>query len=119
MKKEEIREKIESAVKLNKSVGPWNRFLGGVAYLGVFCLLPKILKVKNEFVRFHTKQGIVLFFAEIIFFLISIIPFIGPIIGFLGLAACGVFSLIGFARTLMGQKWEIPFIRKFTDRVKL
>jgi len=41
MKKEEIREKIESAVKLNKSVGPWNRFLGGVAYLGVFCLLWK------------------------------------------------------------------------------
>jgi hypothetical protein len=37
-----------------------------VAYIGILCLLPLLLKKDNKFALHHGKQGLVLFIAEII-----------------------------------------------------
>jgi uncharacterized membrane protein len=95
------------------------RFLSAICYLTIFCSIPLILKTKNDYVGFHARQGLVLLLTEVFFVLLFIIPFIGWIIGFFGLIACAVFSLIGLVKALIGKKYKIPFINKFTDKIKI
>jgi len=86
--------------------------------LGVLCLIPVILKAKSDYVRFHARQGIILFIAEIIFILIGIIPFFGWIIGFLGWIVCLILSIYGLTKAFKGKEWQIPFLNKLVDKIR-
>ncbi|MEA3293262.1 MAG: hypothetical protein U9P88_02280, partial [Patescibacteria group bacterium] len=52
--------------KTIKSNNERNNTLAIISYLGIFCLVPLLLKEKNDFVKFHAKQGLVLFIGEFI-----------------------------------------------------
>ena len=70
------------------------------------------IKDKDEFIRFHAKQGIVLFIGIIIALLI-------PLVGWaIGLPFIAVISIVAANRALAGQKWKIPFIHFFTKFIK-
>ena len=118
MEKKNIVEKIGSAIEATKKPNLIAKFLGAISYLGVLCLIPVILKSKNNFVRFHAAQGIILFIAEIIFTLIWIIPFIGLFIGFLGWILWSIFCLIGLINSIAGREWELPVLHSFTKRIR-
>jgi len=119
MEKEKITEKINAIFQKDGKASLLTRIAAAISYLGVFCLAPIIFKAKNEYIRFHARQGLVLFICEIIFVLIWIIPFIGWLIGFIGWVACFIFSLLGLIRSLSGKKWEIPIIKNFASKVKI
>ena len=36
-----------------------------ISYIGILCLVPILMKEKDEFVKFHAKQGLVLFIVEV------------------------------------------------------
>jgi len=114
-----IVEKINSAVEEIKKQGLLTRLVAAVSYLGVFVLLLVIFKVKNEYVRFHVRQGIILFCAEIVSTLVWIIPFVGWIVGFVGWITCFVLSLIGLVNGVAGREWKIPFLSRFSNKVKI
>lgn len=119
MTEENIIEKIDSAVEAVKKQGVLSRFLAAISYLGVLCLLPVVLRVKNEYVRFHARQGLILFIAEIVFTLIWVIPFIGWIIGFIGWITCFIISLAGLVNGIAGQEWKIPVLYRLTNKVRI
>jgi len=114
-----ITEKIEAVIEAGKKIGVVDRFLALISYLGILSLVPVVLKVRNEFSHFHMRQGLVLFIAEIIFTLIWVIPLIGWIIGFLGWICCVVLSLVGIVNAIIGKKWQMPVVGRFTDKIKL
>ena len=118
MEKENIVGKIGSAIDAAKKPNLIARFLGLISYLNILCVVPIILKSKSNFIRFHARQGVVLFIAEIISTLIVIIPFIGPFIGVIGWIICTVFSLMGLIRAAGGQEWKMPILNKFTKKVR-
>lgn len=118
MEKENIVEKIDSVIESVKKPNLIARFLGLISYLGILCVIPIILKSKSGFIRFHARQGLVLFIAEIIFTLIWIIPLIGWLIGFIGWIICFVFSLIGLTRAIAGQEWKMPVLHRFTKKIR-
>ncbi len=118
MGEENIIEKISSAIDATKKPGVLPRFLAAISYLGVLCLAPIILKVKNDYVRFHARQGLILFIAEIVFILIWVIPFVGVIIGFIGWIICFVFSLMGLVNGIAGREWKVPVLHRFTSKVR-
>jgi uncharacterized membrane protein len=115
---ENIIEKINSKAKKIKKYGILSRLLAAISYLGVFSLIPFIFKVKNEYVRFHAKQGLFLFLVEICSVLIWVIPFVGWIIGFVSWILCFVLSLMGLVNGIIGREWKIPFLHRFANRVK-
>ncbi len=119
MGEKNIIEKIGSAVEAAQRQGILSRFLAAISYLGVLCLVPVILKIKSDYVRFHTRQGLILFIVEIISILIWVVPFIGWIIGFVGWIICFIFSLAGLVNGIAGREWKMPFLSKFTDKVKI
>ncbi len=119
MEKEKITEKINAIFQTEGKIGLLARIAAAISYLGVFCLAPIIFKTKNEYVRFHARQGLVIFICEIISVLIWIIPFIGWLIGFVGWVICFILSILGFIKSLSGKKWEIPIIKGFASKVNI
>lgn len=92
-----------------------SRFIAAIAYLWILCLVPLILKKKDEFAQFHGKQGLLLavlwFFGGLIFW----IPFIGWVVAVILALA----SIYGFFQALKGEKWEIPVIGKYAKKIDL
>ncbi|MBL7053749.1 hypothetical protein ISS06_00915 [Patescibacteria group bacterium] len=119
METEKIVEKIEGVVEAIKKPKHTSKIIAGFSYLGVLAIGVLAIKPKSEYVRFHLRQGVVLFLAEIVFTLIWIIPFIGWVIGFLGWILCLVLSVVAFAHAISGKKWKIPIVYGFSKKVNL
>jgi len=89
-----------------------------ISYVGVFCLVPILMKEKDVFVKFHAKQGLVLFIAEIATILIAWIPILGWFIGFILWIVWVVLSLVGIMNAVGGKQVPLPVIGKFAKKFK-
>lgn len=98
---------------------PQEKFLAAISYIWILCLVPIVMKNKDEFVMHHAKQGLVLFIAEIALWIIGFIPFLGWIISFFGFWLVLVLSLAGIIKTLSGEKWEMPFLGQYAKKFNL
>jgi fumarate reductase subunit D len=92
---------------------------GVLSYLSIFCLVPILMKKEDDFIKFHAKQGLMLFIVEVAIGIIGIIPFLGGIILTLGVLLCGLVSLAGIVQVLMGNKWSIPVISEWSEKFKI
>lgn len=119
MNSENITQKIEAVVQAVRKPGPLARILSAISYLGILSLIPILLHSKDDYVRFHARQGLLLFITEIAFTLVWIIPFVGWVIGFLGWVLCFGLSVIGIIKTLSGRKWKIPILHRFVTKIKI
>jgi len=90
-----------------------------LAYLWVLCLIPVLVKKEDPFVRFHARQGLMLFIVEVGIVVIGIIPGLGPVVYKLGIFICGLLSLIGIVQVLMGNKWKMPVIGEWAEKINL
>jgi len=90
-----------------------------LSYLSVLCLIPILMKKDDEFVRFHSRQGLMLFTLEIGLMIINIIPFLGQLIYLFGMLACGIISIIGVVQVLQGNKWKIPVVGEWAEKIKI
>ena len=88
--------------------------LAALSYLWVLCLVP-LLGSKDEFVRFHAKQGFALFIVELALVLVAWIP----VIGWLLSVTVAVVAIIGIIKALNGEKWEIPYIYDLSKKIKI
>jgi uncharacterized membrane protein len=99
-----------------------------LSYLGILCLVPFFAtKPENEYVRWHAKQGLVLFIAEIVLLIVlSIIssilvfaPFVFIIANLLwffvwiGVIVLCIYCII---QAIKGIKWKIPFLGDFVGK---
>jgi len=90
-----------------------------LAYLWILCLVPILMKKEDEFVKFHTRQGLMLFIVEVAFGIIAIVPILGAVTYILGILICGILSLIGIVQVLMGNKWKMPLIGEWAEKIKI
>lgn len=91
-----------------------NKKLAILSYCWVLCFVP-ILFSRDEFVRFHAKQGLVLFFVEVVLILIAWIP----VIGWLLTVIVVILAILGIKSVLNGEKWEMPYINNLSKKIKL
>lgn len=90
-----------------------------LSYLWILCLVPILLKKEDEFVLFHSRQGLMLFIVEIAVVVVGIVPLIGPFVVKLGMLVCGILSLAGIIQVLMGSKKELPVIGEWAKKIKI
>lgn len=88
--------------------------LAALSYVWVLCLVP-LLGSKDEFVKFHAKQGFVLFSIELALILVGWIP----VVGWLASVIVAVVAIIALIKTLNGEKWEIPYIYNLSKKIKI
>ncbi len=97
-----------------------------LSYLGIFALIPYVVKKDDPYIAWHARQGVVWLiccvFVMLGFFVLSLIPFLNllilPLGGLVFLAMLGV-SVFCMIQASQGRKWQIPFIAKFMDKVPL
>ena len=111
-----------------------SRWLAALAYAFVgaaFVVYEARRRPPDEYLRFHARQGFVLFFAEFAMLVVSMIlnATVGKVevLGFVfmvtwnlcwGLGAVGV-SAMGFMYALSGERWTLPILGKHAHRVPL
>jgi len=87
-----------------------------LAYLSILCIIPLIFKKDNDFVLLHSKQGLVIFIAQVGVFILSIVfPWLLKIGMFVLLAA----SFIGILAVLGGRRLELPVIFELSQKISL
>lgn len=90
-----------------------------ISYLGPLCLIPYFTKGSDDFVKFHAKQGLILFIFEALTWLIfRILPFwwwyLMNIVSLVWLA----FTIIGIINVVNKQKKELPIIGSLAGKIK-
>lgn len=97
-----------------------------ISYISVLCLVPILMKEKDEFVKFHAKQGLVLFICEIVswvvfyyifnvWFYVYFLLFLGNLVGLVWL----ILSIVGIMNVLANKKQEIPIVGQFAKKIKI
>jgi fumarate reductase subunit D len=93
-----------------------NRLMAALSYLGFLFLVPLLAgNKKDPYVNFHLRQGIVLFIAVVIVSVFAWIPFIGWFLAVFMLAL----SIYGFIQALSGNKWKLPYIGKYAEKINI
>jgi fumarate reductase subunit D len=93
------------------------KFFALISYISFLCIVSLVLKKDNKFALYHAKQGLVLFVLEVAVFIISVIPFLGWLIGVLGVVIFTLFSIWGILQALMGNLNRLPLISDIADKV--
>jgi len=108
-------EETKTEETKKKKVNP----LAILNYLSILVLVPLLVEKQDEFIKFHARQGLVLFIGEIGTMFISWIPIIGWFVGFLAGILWLVLSIIGIINVVNGKKIPLPLIGQFADRFKI
>ncbi|MFA6349360.1 MAG: hypothetical protein WCY12_00330 [Candidatus Omnitrophota bacterium] len=88
------------------------KFFAVISYISFLCIIALLLKKENKFALFHAKQGLVIFVAEVVVFIVSIIPMLGLLLGTAGFVVFTVFSVWGII-----EAWQGRFKAAFGCRV--
>jgi len=110
----EENKKVKEGKSKSREVG-----YAVLAYLWILCLIPVLMKKDEEFVKFHSKQGLMLFIVEVGIGIIGIIPIIGQFIYVVGMFVCGILSLVGIVQVLLGRKWKMPIIGDWSEKITI
>ncbi|MFA6304474.1 MAG: hypothetical protein WCV73_01425 [Patescibacteria group bacterium] len=92
-----------------------NKILAAIGYVWILCLVPLFLKRNSQFTQFHAKQGLMLFVAEVVGWLIFWIPLIGWFLWLLVI----IMAVMGIMSALQGRYWEMPVLGKYARRINL
>ena len=90
-----------------------------VSYWFFLCILPLILKKDNKFAVYHGKQGLVLFIALVVVFILSIIPFFGPLLFRTLFFVYLLIMLWGTIQVLRGKYTQIPIVSDIAKKINL
>lgn len=112
-------------------VADHERWYAAVGYLLFLCFLSLWKGRQSTYVRFHARQGVLLFLAECAGFALIIIidrtlgklPFLGLLLVIICQTALYLLGLLlsvtGFVKALFGERWRMPFFGHYGPRVPL
>ncbi|MFZ6036471.1 MAG: DUF4870 domain-containing protein [Patescibacteria group bacterium] len=88
-----------------------SNLMAALSYVWVLSIVMLIVKKDDEFVKFHAKQGVILF----LFSWVGIIPVIGWIIWMV----VAVLEIIGFIKALSGERYKVPVVGDLAEKIKM
>ena len=106
-----------------------SRWIAAVGYVVFLCFFSLWRAGNDPFIRYHARQGFLLFLAECVVIVLTII--LDMTIGklrFFGMVLIGLFQLVvglgaltlsvlGFVKALFGEYWHLPFLGDYSEKV--
>jgi len=89
-----------------------------MAYLPFLCFLPLMNMRQNHEVRFHARQGVMLFLIELVAFLF-LVDKVSDFVFTAILVVAVAFSIAGVYLGLQGKNFRLPIISDLADKAKL
>jgi uncharacterized membrane protein len=116
IKKETARS--DDAKKAAGAAKGKNNAMAMVAYIAFF--IPLLTEDKNDpFVKFHVKQGLVLFVAWFAAGFVAMVPFVGQMLSPILYLGALVLMAIGIFGASKGGQKPLPLIGKYADSFKI
>ena len=85
-----------------------------LAYISILILIPFLTAKDDPFVKFHIKQGAVLFVLNIIVIVVGMLMFtLKPILGILNIGI-SVLAIFGIVNAIQGKEEEVPLVGQFS-----
>lgn len=95
-----------------------NTAMAAIAYIVFF--IPLLAEDRNDpFMKFHIKQGMVLFIAWVIVGILSMVPLIGGLFSGLAMLVILILMIIGIAGALKGEEKLLPVIGKYAKNFNI
>ena len=89
-----------------------------LAYIGPLVIVSYLVAKGDPFVKFHIKQGLALFVAEVVaLILASFLWFLWPIFSLVNLAFF-VLAVIGIVNAAQGKEAKLPLVGDLADNFK-
>ncbi|MBF0626955.1 MAG: hypothetical protein HQL91_01920 [Magnetococcales bacterium] len=106
---------MSSTLTLSRSFG--TKMLAAMSYLGILSLVPLVVNREDPYVRFHARQGIVLWMWEVLAIYSLVIPGVGR--AFFGISSllCFLFSVIGLVSVFTGRAWKLPLVGNWAESI--
>lgn len=88
-----------------------------VAYILFF--IPLLTESKNDpFVKYHVKQGLVLFISWIVTIIVGYIPAIGWVLAPLMSLALFILLILGIVTAAAGKEKQLPLVGQYAEKFK-
>ncbi len=91
-----------------------NKVMAILAYFGILVLVPLFAAKESPFARFHANQGLVLFVASIVCYIVAaVLSSISSWLGLIGTIlyiVIGVLAIIGIINAATGKAKQLPLI---------
>lgn len=96
-----------------------NMPMGILAYIGPLVIIPLVTVKNDPFVKFHTKQGLVLLVIEVAVWMLGtfIMSPLWMVLSLVNLATL-ILSIIGIINVVNGNEKELPVVGKFSSYFK-
>lgn len=88
-----------------------SNLMAALSYVWILSVVMLIIKKDDEFVKFHARQGLILFIASFV----GVIPFIGWFIWLIVV----VFDIVGFIKALSGERYKVPVVGDIAEKINL
>ncbi len=93
--------------------------MGVLAYIGPLVIVSYLMAKDDPFVKFHVKQGLVLFVVEIVvWFLSSMFWSLWFILNMVNVALL-ILAIIGIVNVVNGRQKDLPLVGKFAEHFPL
>jgi uncharacterized membrane protein len=93
--------------------------LGVLAYLGPLVIVSFLAAKDSHFVKFHVRQGVVLFAAEVAMWMLGIMMWqLWLILNLVNLAVL-VLAIIGITNVISHKETKLPIVGDFADRLSI
>ncbi len=91
--------------------------LAALSYIGPLVIVAYVTGKDNDFVKFHAKQGMVLFGIEVIVWVFMSMFYSIIMLITLVQVATFILSIIGIVNVVQGHKKELPLIGQFAKNI--
>jgi fumarate reductase subunit D len=89
-----------------------------MAYIPFLCFIPLIKMRDDPYAYFHARQGLVLFFIEVIAFIFSF-PHLSQLFWTVMIVACIGAAVAGIIFAIQGKMYKLPIIGDLADRLRM
>ncbi len=97
-----------------------NNLLAILSYLSILVFIPYILAKDDPFVKFHVKQGLVLFIIEAIIMVVGM-GYWGPLWMVFKIINLGtlILSIIGIINVVQNKQKELPLVGHYANKINI
>jgi fumarate reductase subunit D len=110
-------EMVDATLSGNDAVvgGYRSPLMAALSYLGILCFVPLMMSKGDDYVNFHSRQGLVLWMWSVLAMFALHLPGVGKWLFSFSAMAIVVFSVLGLASVAFKRSWRLPLIGAVAD----
>ena len=95
-----------------------DNLVAAISYLWILSIIILLVKKDSDYVKFHARQGVVLFAASVIISIANFIPLV-MFISWIGSLIILVAVVVGFIQAMGGKRYKLPVVGDLAEKINM